>query len=58
MAGSVNLDQTMCNDCRHQDRKSFAVPTCAHPKAYRPNGCQQACVIAAVKCAGRHWEAK
>lgn len=34
-----------CLTCRHQDRKSYAVPTCAHPKAYRPNGCQQACVV-------------
>lgn len=52
------MTERTCQTCRHQDRKSFAVPTCAHPKAFRPNGCQQACVIAEVRCAGRHWGAR
>ena len=43
----------MCETCQHCDCKTYPVPTCAHPRAYRPNGHQQACVIAWAKCEGR-----
>ncbi len=43
-----------CATCLHQDRSSYAVPICAHPKAQRPN----ACVLAWERCLGRPWEAQ
>lgn len=46
-------NRVMCSDCRHCDRKTYPVPCCAHPRAYRPNGHLQACVIAFEKCLGK-----
>ena len=34
-----------CETCRHHDPRTYSVPTCAHPKAYRPNGHAEACVV-------------
>lgn len=46
----------MCDTCKHCDTRT-TVPTCAHPKAYRPNGYQQACVVKRRDMAEcRHWE--
>ena len=28
-----------CNDCRHMDPRSYAVPVCKHPKVAPPIAC-------------------
>ena len=45
-----------CATCRHCDTRSYAVPCCAHPRAYQPNGHLQACVVKRRDMAEcRHW---